>query len=80
LEALPGTFTAEANPEIGCVELNFNLTDAINDNIIIRRACSRDNYLIWEDIHLEKILKTAGSIYTWKDYTIECGVYYKYGI
>lgn len=80
LSALPGTFTATPDTEMGCIQLDLNLTDSISNQIVIRRASSRDNYSLWEDIHFEKITKSADMTYTWKDYTVECGIYYKYGI
>jgi len=43
LDALPGTFIAAANDEMGCIELTLsNLTEALSENITIRRAESRD--------------------------------------
>ena len=50
-------------------------------NICIRRASQKDNFQTWEDIIIftvkEKNLNTLDLIY---DYTIESGIWYKYGI
>ena len=56
-------------------------TDPWSGNICIRRASQIDNFQSWEDITIftvkEKNLNTLNLIY---DYTIESGVWYKYGI
>ena len=56
-------------------------TDHWSGNICIRRASQKDGFQNWEDITIftvkEKDLNTLDLIY---DYTIESGVWYKYGI
>lgn len=50
-------------------------------NLCIKRASQEDNFQTWEDISIivvkEKVLNSLDLIY---DYTIESGVWYKYGI
>ena len=56
-------------------------TDPWSGNICIRRASQQDNFQYWEDIIIftvkDKDLNTLDLIY---DYTIESGIWYKYGI
>ena len=56
-------------------------TNPWSGNICIRRSSQKDNFQVWEDITIftvkEKKLNELDLIY---DYTIESGVWYKYGI
>lgn len=48
--------------------------------IIIRRTDNKSNFSVWEDMYIE-VLEGVSSIFiVWYDYTIESGVWYKYGI
>ena len=48
--------------------------------LIIRRASSKDNFTIWEDMYITSYDHVAYIDFTWYDYTIESGVFYLYGI
>ena len=47
-------------------------------NITIRRTSSESNFTLWEDVHTESFGDNTLLDYTWYDYTIESGVWYKY--
>lgn len=44
----------------------------------IRRACSLDNFMTWEDIHTTPVMAHDKLDYTWYDYTAQPGIWYKY--
>lgn len=48
-------------------------------NINVQRSSSKDNFLVWEDV-LKKPINGEVLNLEFKDYTIESGVFYKYGI
>lgn len=47
-------------------------------NITIRRSSSESNFTIWEDVHTVSVTEDQELDYTWYDYTIESGIWYKY--
>lgn len=47
-------------------------------NITIRRTSSKSLYTVWEDVHTVALAENKLLDYTWYDYTIESGVWYKY--
>lgn len=63
------------------IKLYSPSSSSYSGNICIRRADSRDNFKTWEDIKIyiakEQIINNIPIIY---DYTIESGVWYKYGV
>ena len=48
--------------------------------ITIRRASSESNFTEWEDVHHIVITEAKRLAYTWYDYTIKSGVWYRYCI
>ena len=63
------------------LKIYSTMTDAWSGNLCIRRSSQDTNFQVWEDIKIiivrEKNLNELDLIY---DYTIESGVWYKYGI
>ena len=49
-------------------------------NLIIRRASSKDNFTIWNDIYITPLKIIEQTHIDWYDQTIESGVWYKYAI
>lgn len=47
-------------------------------NILIKRTDSKSKFIIWETVKILNI--KDDNIYTWNDYTIEAGVWYKYSV
>jgi len=80
-EKLDATMTAILDNVNGCIGINIvNNVGQENfvGNITIRRTSSESNFTIWEDVHTESFEENSKLDYTWYDYTIKSGVYYKY--
>jgi len=52
----------------------------LGTNIVIRRTSSKDNFKYWEDVYTTLIPPNSFLDFTWEDYTIESGVWYKYSV
>lgn len=79
IPALSATIKSTLDTENGRVKININGSWPSAGDLIIRRASSEDNYLIWEDVHQISLGSIPSLDYTWYDYTIESGVFYEYG-
>ena len=80
-EVLEATLTATLDNINGRIGLHITSTtgqESFVGNITIRRTSSESNFTIWEDIHTESFEENSKLDYTWYDYTIKSGVYYKY--
>lgn len=80
-DKLEATLTATLDNINGCIVLNVKSKDdddSFIGNITIRRTSSESNFTIWEDVHTESFEENSKLNYTWYDYTIKSGVYYKY--
>ena len=80
-EILEATLTATLDNINGRIGLHITSTtgqESFVGNITIRRTSSESNFTIWEDIHTESFEENSKLDYTWYDYTIKSGVYYKY--
>ena len=80
-DILHADLTATLDNINGCIILNIKSKEegeSFVGNITIRRASSESNFTIWEDIHTESFEENSKLDYTWYDYTIKSGVYYKY--
>lgn len=75
--ATASTLDVEEDSEKGSFILTFTKKDSGN-TAIIRRASSRTLFQTWETIHEEDV--SAISSFTFKDNTIEAGIWYKYGV
>ena len=81
IDILDATLTATIDDINGAIALNIKANDDVETfvgNITIRRTSSESNFTIWEDIHTESFEEDSKLDYTWIDYTIKSGVYYKY--
>ena len=81
VDKLEAILTAALDNVNGCIILNVKSKDDDNSfvgNITIRRTSSESNFTIWEDVHTESFEENSKLDYTWHDYTIKSGVYYKY--
>ena len=84
-DSLKGISTLDEEEEEGRIALKIVSKNMSNvpyyGNFYIRRTSSKDNYLYWEDIFLITLKGTTiESLEPIYDYTIESGVFYKYGI
>lgn len=79
-EKLQADITSVLDEENGRIGLNIKgfTTEHFTGNITIRRTSSESNFTLWEDISTISI-KNKILDYTFYDYTIKSGVWYKYG-
>lgn len=80
-DKLEATLTATLDNINGCITLHIESDisqESFVGNITIRRTSSESNFTIWEDVHTESFEENSKLDYTWYDYTIKSGVYYKY--
>ena len=79
-ERFNGTSTATPNPWAGDIEIKiFSNKETYLGNLVIKRASSKDNFTFWEDVQFITVTSARQDIdITWKDYTIESGIWYKY--
>lgn len=80
-EILDLAFSAEKDGENGRVVLTIkksNITDGFTGELIIRRASSKTNFTIWEDLKIYSYDKQKDIKEVFNDTTIESGVWYKY--
>ena len=73
-------FKDDDNGRIGMRITRSRSKGRYTGQLIIRRASSKDNFMIWEDMYTTNYSHVAYIDYTWYDYTIESGVFYLYGI
>lgn len=73
----------EIEEDEGRIALKFYDKDekVYNGNLCIRRTDSKTNFQIWEDVYIYGIVNDhINNAPIFYDYTIESGVYYKYGV
>lgn len=77
--ALEATIAALPDVENGRIGINIKglTTEEFVGNITIRRTSNESNFKLWEDVFTASIVGEPLD-YTWYDYTIESGVWYKY--
>ena len=62
------------------IQIISNNEDNFLGNIVIRRTSNESNFTIWEDIYTQYFDGTSSLNYTWYDYTIKSGMWYKYKV
>ena len=80
-EALDISFTASADEENGRIVLNIkksDFTEGFTGTLVVRRASSKTNFTIWEDLVEYSYNGAAAIKETFSDTTIESGIWYKY--
>lgn len=80
IEAINATINTETDIENGRIKVNIisNVSEIFFGNLIIRRSSSKTDYTIWEDVHQQTFSDGQILNYTWYDYTVESGIWYKY--
>lgn len=68
------------NPKIGCIDVRLYSKDGSSNliNFEIRRTSSQSNFKIWDIVHASAWEFTTALDYTWQDFTVKSGVFYKY--
>ena len=80
-DILNAAISAEADDENGCICIVISSTevDDFIGNLTVRRASSKDNFEVWEDVYTTAVMSINERLnVTWTDYTVESGVWYKY--
>lgn len=78
LDANISAITDQENGRIG-IYIKGPEDNLFTSNITIRRTSSRSNFTLWEDVYTTSIENQLLDL-IWYDYTIESGVWYKYGV
>lgn len=74
--------SANENDEDGGILIRVSRApqSAFTGKVTIKRACDKDAFTIWEDMHTININAETSSMYDWYDQTVESGVLYKYAL
>lgn len=80
IEALNARIYATPEEDFGRIKIDIiaTISEIFFGNITIRRTSNESNFTVWEDIHETTIKDRKPLNYTWYDYTVESGVWYKY--
>ena len=63
------------------IKLYDPLDEIYSGNLCIRRTDSRSNFQVWDDVYLYVVkAESINALPIYYDYTIESGVWYKYGV
>ena len=74
-----GNISVGIDEEEGYAKVTVTTIDPYSTNIVIRRSSSESNFKIWEDVALKTTLNEVLN-WTIKDFTIESGIWYQYGV
>lgn len=79
-DVLEAKITAISEEDYGRIKVNIlsTITEIFFGNLTIRRTSSESNFKVWEDVHEVTIENREALNYTWYDYTVESGIWYKY--
>lgn len=78
--ALDARLNIVPEQEYGCIKVGVVGETSFLGNLAIRRTSSKSNFELWEDVKIEVVASPRQLDYEWRDYTIESGVFYKYGV
>ena len=82
IDKINATITALADDAEGRVKVHVKALENIKEDFIgkitIRRTSSESNFTEWEDVHNALLTESKELDYTWYDYTVKSGVWYKY--
>lgn len=66
--------------EEGCMEIQVFGDTQFFGHLQIKRASSKDNFKMWDVVQISNFIDNDSFEFSWKDYTIESGVWYKYKV
>ena len=82
LEEFDARITVTPNVDLGCMSINVFSDKSVMmvNNLVIRRSSNESNFTLWEDIHFDVVANepTEHLDYTWNDYTVKSGIFYRY--
>ena len=73
-----GSMNFDINEEEGYALIHVASNSSLSNNIVVRRTSSRSNFTVWEDISVKTVVNNVLN-WDFKDFTIESGVWYRYG-
>lgn len=62
------------------ISVKKDLMVGLNTNIVIQRTSNKEGFKYWQDVYTTSIPANSILNFTWRDYTIESGVWYKYRV
>lgn len=68
----------QSEDELGRMKVEMSSEKNFIGSFVIRRTSNKSNYSFWEDVHFGFYIGEDPFHYTWYDYTIENGYFYKY--
>ena len=79
-EVISATINATPDEINGRAKIDIinSTQDNFLGNIVIRRSSNESNFTVWEDVHIKYFDGSSTLNYTWYDYTIKSGIWYKY--
>ena len=80
---LKTSISAIQDEENGRVKIKISRSENeayFSGQVIIKRASSKDNFKVWEDLYAENYQDVKKINLIWNDYTVECGVWYQYAV
>ena len=82
IDKINANIFATADNAEGRIKVEVKALETIKEDFIgkitIRRTSSESNFAEWEDVHNVLLTEAKELDYTWYDYTIKSGVWYKY--
>ena len=78
---VPAHILVKENDDKGCISIEIKPKQIINNLIIIKRASNQSNFSLWEDINTIDLSSVQPNhSFCWSDFTVESGIWYKYGV
>ena len=74
-----GSVSFDINEEEGYATVHVASNFPLSNNVVVRRTSSRSNFTVWEDISVKTVVNNVLN-WDFKDFTIESGVWYRYGV
>jgi hypothetical protein len=82
IDKINATILATAENSEGRIKIDIKALENIKEDFVgkitIRRTSSESNFTEWEDVHNALLTESKELDYTWYDYTITSGIWYKY--
>lgn len=83
MEELKISIAAQGDSENGRIKVSLNRSaeeELLTGTLVIRRASSKENFTIWEDMHYIKLNAQSYINEVWYDMTVESDIWYKYSV
>ena len=81
IDKLNATITTSVDNKAGAAVVHIQSQEqigSINENLVIRRTSSKTNFKYWQDVYITLPQSNTSLDITWKDFTVEPGVWYQY--